>query len=150
MSIIEHTIDGCTCKGKICYQCRQKKCSHAFVSDRREPDGRYWKCRACCSAYRAKRRQTHSDTLCAIEHNTRARTHGIVGTFTAQEWAHLKAFYHYRCLCCGKQEPEIKLTPDHVIPLSKGGLNFISNIQPLCLTCNVKKQTTSTDYRPSL
>jgi 5-methylcytosine-specific restriction endonuclease McrA len=36
-------------------------------------------------------------------------------------------------LCCGEAKP---LTVDHVVPVSKGGSNDISNIQPLCLECN--------------
>ncbi len=50
-------------------------------------------------------------------------------------------------LGCGYKEPEIKLTLDHVIPLSKGGRNIIDNIQPLCLACNDSKGTKNTDYR---
>ena len=69
------------------------------------------------------------------------------GTYTAQEWTELKETYNYTCLCCGKQEPDIKLTPDHVIPLTKGGSNTIDNIQPLCITCNKRKGTKKTDYR---
>lgn len=40
-----------------------------------------------------------------------------------------------------------RLTPDHVVPLGKGGSNDISNIQPLCLPCNLKKHNRCTDYR---
>lgn len=69
------------------------------------------------------------------------------GSFSAQEWRNLKVLCNHACLCCGKSEPEIKLTLDHVIPLSRGGSNTIDNIQPLCLTCNLKKGTKSTDYR---
>jgi hypothetical protein len=69
------------------------------------------------------------------------------GSFTAREWRVLRARYHHTCLCCGKAEPDIKLTPDHVIPLVHGGRNAIDNIQPLCLLCNLKKGTKTIDYR---
>ena len=69
------------------------------------------------------------------------------GTYTLQEWQYLKGIYNYTCLCCGRQEPDIKLTPDHVIPLSRGGGNTIENIQPLCLDCNRRKGAKKTDYR---
>ncbi len=69
------------------------------------------------------------------------------GEYTAREWQQLKKKYNYTCLCCGKREPDIKLTADHVIPLSRGGSNTIDNIQPLCITCNKIKYIKKTDYR---
>ena len=69
------------------------------------------------------------------------------GIHTFKEWEDLKKLYLYTCLCCGKKEPDIKLTEDHIVPLSCGGTNDIGNIQPLCRSCNCKKHTESTDYR---
>jgi hypothetical protein len=65
---------------------------------------------------------------------------------TFGEWELLKKQYNYTCPCCGKGEPEIKLTEDHIIPLIKGGSNLIENIQPLCLKCNMKKYTKIIKY----
>ncbi len=69
------------------------------------------------------------------------------GSYTIAEWEILKARCDYRCLCCGKQEPDIKLTADHVIPVSKQGTSNINNIQPLCKSCNSRKRANIIDYR---
>ena len=42
------------------------------------------------------------------------------------------------CVYCGKSE---KLTVDHVLPLSRGGLDEASNIVPSCGNCNCRKRT---------
>ncbi len=74
----------------------------------------------------------------------RATKRGNGGTYTQAEWESLCAKYDYKCLCCGQKK---KLTPDHVIPVSKGGRSSIDNIQPLCLSCNTKKHSRVIDYR---
>jgi len=89
----------------------------------------------------------HPEQQKAQHHARKARKLGNGGRLTAAEWRALKAHYNYTCLCCGKAEPEIKLTPDHVVPLARGGSNGIENIQPLCLSCNCSKRTQAIDYR---
>lgn len=76
----------------------------------------------------------------------RARKRSNGGSFTLEQWQDLKKKYDYMCLCCKEQEPDIKLTIDHIIPVSKGGLNTIENIQPLCLSCNSRKQDRIKSY----
>jgi 5-methylcytosine-specific restriction endonuclease McrA len=81
--------------------------------------------------------------------NCRARRAGVEGTLTLEGWRKVKEFFNYTCLRCGKREPEIKLTPDHVMPIAKHGSNTIDNIQPLCGSCNSSKGgRQKIDYRP--
>lgn len=69
----------------------------------------------------------------------RMRLKEIEGSFTLEQWQEMKQKYNYTCPCCGRKEPEIKLSIDHIIPITKNGTNWINNIQPLCRSCNSKK-----------
>jgi 5-methylcytosine-specific restriction endonuclease McrA len=81
----------------------------------------------------------------AAVHRRRARAQSNGGSHTAKEWRALCAQYNHRCLCCGEAK---QLTKDHIVPLEKGGTDDISNLQPLCLDCNLRKHTRIIDYRP--
>jgi hypothetical protein len=64
--------------------------------------------------------------------------------YTDTQWIELCDRYGWRCLACGKQR---KLTADHVVSVYQGGSDDISNIQPLCKSCNSKKGARTIDYR---
>jgi 5-methylcytosine-specific restriction endonuclease McrA len=67
----------------------------------------------------------------------RKRSNG--GDYTHQEWHSLLKLYD-SCPACGKKwTEEDRPTVDHIIPISLGGSNYIDNIQPLCLFCNLSK-----------
>lgn len=68
----------------------------------------------------------------------RRRTAG--GSHTLEQWKWLKECFGFQCPSCGKREPYIRLTEDHVTPVTRGGTNWIWNIQPLCQRCNSAKQ----------
>lgn len=64
-------------------------------------------------------------------------------SYKNQEWIDLCNKYENKCVCCKK---ETKLTIDHIIPLSKWWLNIISNLQPLCKSCNSSKRNKTICY----
>lgn len=93
-------------------------------------------------------RKRNIDTIKVSETLKSRRRLKSPGTFTAKEWEEKRIAFDLTCPCCGKKEPEISLTIDHIKPLIKGGTHDISNLQPLCPTCNFKKHTKEISYPP--
>lgn len=99
------------------------------------------------NAYQRDYGKANRSKLTLYTNNRRARKLQSEGSHTDKEWQELKVFYNFTCLRCGRQEPEVKLTRDHVIPPIQGGADSIDNIQPLCSQCNSKKNNKHIDYR---
>jgi 5-methylcytosine-specific restriction endonuclease McrA len=161
----------------FCSRCGQTKTADDFYVDRRRRFGHYPYCKNCrkaidsrddekIKAYHRRHYEQNRDSygnrankwvknnpdkrraIVRIHaHKRRAWKRGSDGSFTQQEWLLVCEYCHNECLCCGKREPDITLTPDHIVPLSRGGSNTIDNIQPLCLTCNISKNARTVDYR---
>ena len=70
-----------------------------------------------------------------ISENYRARREAAEGSFTTEEWQEKCAEYNNCCAYCRKRK---KLTVHHVIPLSRGGTNWIKDLVPACQSCNSK------------
>lgn len=64
-----------------------------------------------------------------------ARKHQAQGVCTIAQLGARWAFYGNKCYLCG----DVATTTDHVIPLSKNGSHWPSNLRPACRTCNVRK-----------
>lgn len=92
--------------------------------------------------------RSHPETVKANSHKRRARRLSAPGSFTKEEWLNLCESYGWKCLCCGIQTK--RLSVDHVVPLARGGSNYLSNIQCLCRPCNSKKHLDICDYRPQI
>jgi 5-methylcytosine-specific restriction endonuclease McrA len=44
-----------------------------------------------------------------------------------------------KCVGCGQSFPRSALTLDHIVPLSKGGVDALTNLQLMCEPCNQAK-----------
>jgi 5-methylcytosine-specific restriction endonuclease McrA len=131
------------------------RASHKVWRDRNREHvrklGNEWKQahKAYAIEYARKHRRRFPERYRLAWHRYMARRKNNGGTVTEAEWGALKARYNYTCLRCGRREPEIVLTLDHVMPLSMGGRHSIENIQPLCFSCNSSKNARHIDYRPA-
>jgi hypothetical protein len=97
-------------------------CSKAIVT--RQPN------QAVCS--RACSRRMHRA-------RRRAREAGAPGSYTWSEVTGLLLAFDRRCAYC--QRPiTSQVDPDHVVPLSRGGSNAVTNILPTCHPCNGDKR----------
>ncbi len=83
-------------------------------------------------------REKNQLSIRVANRNYKARKKQAEGSFTALEWQAKLELYKGRCHWCSKK---IKGTPhaDHLIPITRGGSNYISNIVPSCSFCNVSK-----------
>ena len=58
------------------------------------------------------------------------------------------ALDHFTCVCCGKRQRKgVPLNADHILPVSMGGTNSVSNLQTLCKYCNRAKGVNEINYR---
>jgi 5-methylcytosine-specific restriction endonuclease McrA len=80
--------------------------------------------------------KNNPDVIAHLKARRYAKEKNAKGSHTLEEWNRLKDSCGNVCVFCGSNE---KLTKDHIIPLSKGGSDYIENIQPLCKSCNSKK-----------
>jgi hypothetical protein len=46
----------------------------------------------------------------------------------------------YRCVKCGARPPDVELEVDHIVPVSRGGTNDLTNLRTLCRPCNQGKK----------
>lgn len=70
----------------------------------------------------------------------RVATLGVELLRTLDAWSKIVNDWDGTCAYCGKKPPKgVKLTRDHVIPISAGGSDGLENVVPACKLCNEKK-----------
>jgi len=68
----------------------------------------------------------------------RARIRGAVGAFSGEDIKKILTAQGGKCVYCGVSVLEDRHI-DHIIPLSRGGSNWPTNLQVLCPHCNLSK-----------
>lgn len=79
-------------------------------------------------------------THAAAMNARRARKRQATGVHTAAQWFARVEFWGWRCRYCRVELDAFSLTKDHMIPLSKGGSEWPSNLVPACQQCNQHKR----------
>lgn len=82
------------------------------------------------------------ELLRIYESTRRARISGGGGNHTVDEWLAVLETQNYRCnnyYCQADINGKGKAHKDHIQALTKGGTDYISNIQGLCNRCNIRK-----------
>lgn len=86
---------------------------------------------------KARYRQNNPEQGRLDAQRRRCRLKGVDGSFTRIDIVRITERQEGLCACCGSPDG---LTIDHIVPISKGGSNWPSNLQMLCRPCNSKKQ----------
>lgn len=142
----------CADSGKRVSKEHKKLVKQAYLDKNREKNNEKTRCwrlankdkrRVIQQKWREKNKElTNSYTRNYIYRRKKAR-----GTLTLQD---TKTVYQSFQICpyCNINKPD---TIDHVIPLSKGGTNDLSNVVAVCRSCNSKKRDkTLLEYNPLL
>lgn len=64
---------------------------------------------------------------------------GIAGRYFRKERFKNSKRYHLNLYAVNENGIEVLMTKDHIIPVSKGGKNILSNYQTMCELCNLEK-----------
>lgn len=129
---------------KVCIACGLTKQNTEFPKNGKFKDGstRY---RADCKECYNISRKISKKKLNKFLNNTKHRT-GEEDGYTFEDWRDTVMHFRGCCAYCGgKQSRKLKLTRDHVVPVSRGGKTSRCNIIPSCGACNSSKS--DSDYK---
>ena len=88
-------------------------------------------------AWKADNPDRNADHMRAASRNHRGRKNDAVCEHGAGCFAVAAKMMARKCAICGSKK---RIEADHIVPLSRGGLDCRDNIQPLCKRCNTSKQ----------
>lgn len=115
----------------------------AKARPRPQPFDPHRECAWCGVAFTARIRTqvfcSRAHKVKVVRNKRRGREHGSPSHFTWSEFMKVYAKLDRCCAYCAQPivgQPD----PDHVVPLSRGGSNSITNILPSCRPCNSDKR----------
>lgn len=88
-------------------------------------------------SYRERNPSKYKATRSACKHRRR----NAEGDFSSKDLLTMLEHQNNKCVYCRTDISSIYHV-DHIVPISKGGSNYLENIQLLCPTCNMRKHTT--------
>lgn len=125
----------------VCNTCGIEKIDTEFPKNGTDYNGKVRRRPDCNVCYTIKRKLDKSKHGKFVN-NTKHRT-GEEDTYTLKDWKDALIFFGGRCAYCdAEQSRRKKLTRDHVLAVSKGGLTVRKNIIPGCHHCNCSKADT--------
>jgi 5-methylcytosine-specific restriction endonuclease McrA len=67
---------------------------------------------------------------------------GLLGVSEIHKYLKLRVLERdkYTCVICGRHAKDVRMTIDHIIPLSMGGPTHDENLQTMCMPCNHAKE----------
>lgn len=133
-----HQYDGSLKGCPFCHKESGAKWQAANLIKRRE-SSRKWQAAHPAKKRAAKRRWFADNPAKMKEIRARraAAKWGAEGTFTSDQLTEMLSKQDGRCPYCFKGLD--KWSPDHMLPMSRGGSNWIENIQIICSPCNDDK-----------
>lgn len=122
-----------------CSVCGDNKPRSEFPKNGKDKQGNTRYRTDCKECYNITRKLTKRKAVTKFLNNTKHRT-GEVKTYDLHDWKDAMLHFRGSCSYCGvKQSRKIKLTRDHVIAVTGGGLTVRNNIIPACARCNGSK-----------
>lgn len=122
-----------------CHKCNEEKPAEEFYKDRSKKSGLQSRCKKCDHAMKRSNGRKSYQTY---NFNRRSASGNRI---TIEQWSLIRKVFDYVCVCC--EGSKYKVSPDHIVPVAKGGSNSASNCQPLCNTCNQAKGDLIIDFR---
>jgi 5-methylcytosine-specific restriction endonuclease McrA len=84
-------------------------------------------------------KRANPEKVAAWNGATRAKRKAVAGRYRGQDVQRLRHRQSHRCAICSTCIRQFWHV-DHIIPIARGGSNFVGNLQLLCAACNLSKR----------